>query len=76
MENTESNNGLTIVMIGDSMDNPLIPLVAENFNKIYSFDLRYYKDNLNEKLHEINPDIILINGLQGKILKNDFKITK
>lgn len=63
IENTKSKNNLKIVMIGDSMDNPLVPLMAENFNKVYSFDLRYYKQDLNTRLHEINPDIILINSL-------------
>lgn len=63
VENTKANNNLTIAIIGDSMDNPLIPLMAENFNKIYSFDLRRYKENITSKLHELNPDIILINGL-------------
>lgn len=63
IENTRSKNDLKIVMIGDSMDNPLVPLMAENFNKVYSFDLRYYKQDLNSRLHEINPDIILVNSL-------------
>lgn len=63
VENTKSKNDLKIVMIGDSMDNPLVPLMAENFSKVYSFDLRYYKEDLNSRLHEIDPDIILMNSL-------------
>lgn len=63
IENTKANNDLKIVMIGDSMDNPLIPLMAGHFNKLYSYDLRYYKDDIVKEIDNIKPDIIMLIGL-------------
>lgn len=74
VENSNSNNNLSVVAIGDSMDNPLIPLLAPHFEYIYNYDLRYYKDNLTEKIKDINPDIIIFEGLTSSFLSNDAEI--
>ena len=74
IENTKSNNDLSIVVIGDSMDNPLIPLLSTHFKNIYSYDLRYYKDNLANKIKSIDPDIIVINGLTNSFINKDSEL--
>lgn len=76
IENTKSNNDIVIAIIGESMDNPLIPLMSVHFNKIYSYDLRHYKEDINKKLHDIDPDIILINGLAGGFLSSESTMLK
>lgn len=63
IENTKSSNDLKIVMIGDSMDNPLVPLMAGHFKELYSYDLRYYKEDIIKTIDNINPDMILLIGL-------------
>ena len=68
IENTRSNNDLKIVMIGDSMDNPLVPLMAGHFKKLYSYDLRSYQDDIIKTVEEINPDIIMLIGLSPNFI--------
>lgn len=74
VENTKSTNDLSIVIIGDSMDNPLIPLLAPHFYRIYSYDLRAYQENLNNTIKNINPDIIMFNGLTNHYIDSELKI--
>lgn len=76
IENTKSNNDIVIAIIGESMDNPLIPLMSVHFNKTYSYDLRDYKEDINKALHDLEPDIILINGLPGGFLSSDDTLLK
>lgn len=71
VENMNSNNDLKIVMIGDSMDNPLVPLMAFHFREIYSYDLRYYKEDIISKIDQINPDIIMLIGLSEHFIKGE-----
>ena len=70
VENTEINNDLEIVIIGDSMDNPLIPLLSSHFSKVYSYDLRRYDKNIKSNIENINPKIILFIGLTNSIIDN------
>lgn len=74
IENAKSINDLSIVVIGDSMDNKLIPLLAPHFYKIYSYDLRLYKEDLNNTIKNINPDIIMFNGLTNHYIDSELKI--
>lgn len=74
VENKKSINELSIVLIGDSMDNPLIPLLAPHFKTIYSYDLRRYKENLKNAIKNINPDIIMFNGLTNEYIDSDLKL--
>ena len=71
IENVKSNNDLSIVIIGDSMDNPLIPLLAPHFNKIYSYDLRYYNESIIDKIQSINPEIIVFIGLTNNFINDE-----
>ncbi|MDY2882825.1 MAG: DHHW family protein [Romboutsia timonensis] len=71
IENVKSNNDLSIVIIGDSMDNPLIPLLAPHFNKIYSYDLRYYNESIIDKIQSINPEIIAFIGLTNNFINDE-----
>lgn len=72
IDNHQSNNNLKIVMIGDSMDNALIPLMAPHFNELYSFDQREYtgfKGNLDLIVKKIKPDIIMFIGMSNNIIE-------
>lgn len=71
IENTKSNNNLKVVMIGDSMDNPLVPLMANHFKELYSYDLRHYQNNIIKTIDEINPDIILLIGLSDNFISGE-----
>ena len=37
INNSNINNDLSLVLIGDSMSNPLIPLLSLHFKTIYSY---------------------------------------
>lgn len=71
IENTQSSNDLKIVMIGDSMDNPLIPLMASHFNELYSYDLRHYKEDIIKQIDSIKPDIIMLIGLSNNFINGE-----
>lgn len=68
IENNQSNNELRVVVIGDSMDNPIIPLLASHFKTTYSFDLRGYEGNLIKEIENINPDVILLIGASNNYI--------
>ncbi|MGX4598567.1 DHHW family protein [Faecalimicrobium sp. JNUCC 81] len=68
IENKQSNNELRVVAIGDSMDNPIIPLLASHFKTTYSFDLRGYEGNLIKEIENINPDVILLIGASNNYI--------
>ncbi|MGL5245552.1 MAG: hypothetical protein ACRC7R_10300, partial [Sarcina sp.] len=74
VRNLKSNNNLKIVMIGDSMDNPLIPLMADYFHTIYSYDLRHYNKSIIEKINEIKPDIVMLIGLSEGFIDENSKV--
>lgn len=77
IENTNSSNDLKIAMIGDSMDNSLVPLMASHFKELYSYDLRHYKEDIINELDNINPDIIILIGLSSNFLNgSDSEIFK
>ena len=44
-ENADSDGG-SILILGESFDNPLLPLLASHFSTLYSVDLRYYAAEL------------------------------
>lgn len=56
------------------MNNSLISLLSPHFEYIYSYDLRYHKENLTEKIKDINLDIIIFEGLISSFLSNDAEI--
>lgn len=62
IENRQAKNNLDVVIIGDSMDNPLISLIAPHFKTTYSYDLRHYKDDIVNEINRIKPDVILMIG--------------
>lgn len=71
IENYDAKNDLKIVMIGDSMDNALIPLMAPHFKELYSFDQREYtgfKGNIDSIVSKINPDIIMFIGMSNNFI--------
>lgn len=68
--NNQSKNNLKIVMIGDSMDNPVVPLMAPHFKELYSYDLRYYKGNVIDDIEKIKPDIIMCIGLSSNFIND------
>lgn len=68
VENNQSNNKLKTVVIGDSMDNPLIPLLVPHFKELYSYDLRHYQGNVLQDIESINPDVILLIGISNNFL--------
>lgn len=74
IENEDSENDLRILTIGDSMDNPIIPMLVPHFKSIYSFDLRYNNIDIIKEINDIKPDIVLLLGLPGGYLKDDSKI--
>ena len=74
IENEDSENDLRILTIGDSMDNPIIPMLVPHFKSIYSFDLRYNNIDIIKEINDIKPDIVLLLGLPGGYLKEDSKI--
>ena len=55
-------------MIGDSMDNPLVPFMGIHFNEVHSFDLRSYNEDIIKSIEDINPDIIMCIGLSTSII--------
>lgn len=66
--NNQSKNNIKIVMIGDSIDNPVIPLIAPHFKELYSYDLRYYEGNVVDDIEKIEPDIIMYIGLSNNFI--------
>ena len=72
VNNNQSNNEIKIVILGDSMDNPLILLLAPHFKELYSYDQREsftgFNGDINKIVEAINPDIIMFVGLGGHII--------
>ncbi len=71
IENYQAKNDLKIVMIGDSMDNALIPLMASHFKELYSFDQREYTGfnrDIDTIVKEIKPDIVMFIGMSNNII--------
>lgn len=63
IENYDNKNDLDIMVIGDSMDNPIIPLMVPHFKTIYSIDLRYHTSvNMSKMIEKTKPDIVLFIG--------------
>lgn len=74
IENEDSKNNLNILIIGDSSDNPIIPMLIPHFSNIYSFDLRYNNINIINEINSIEPDIVLLLGLPFGYLDDNSKI--
>lgn len=70
INNSNINNDLSLVLIGDSMSNPLIPLLSLHFKTIYSYDMRHYQGNILEDLNYLNPDIITLIGLTPNMMQS------
>ncbi len=72
--NNSIDNDLSIAIFGDSMSNPLVPLLCLNFKTVYSYDMRHYDGDIREELDQINPDILMFIGLTPNFLNEDAKI--
>lgn len=73
--NPNVDNELSLVLIGDSMSNPLIPLLSLHFRTIYSYDMRHYKESILADLDRLNPDIIMLIALTPEIMQ-EYQIFK
>ena len=74
--NPNVDNDLSLVLIGDSMSNPLIPLLSLHFKTIYSYDMRHYKGDIMADLNDINPDIITLIGLTPNMMQSYSEVFK
>lgn len=74
IENKDSQNDLSILIISDSIDNAIIPMLVPHFNKIYNFDLRNNNINIINEINSIKPDIVLLLGLPGGYLDSTSEI--
>ena len=74
--NPNVDNDLSLVLIGDSMSNPLIPLLSLHFKTIYSYDMRHYKGDILADLNDINPDIITLIGLTPNMMQSYSEVFK
>lgn len=77
---TERSNRESLLVIGESFDNAILKLLASNFNRTYSIDLRYYestfgkKFNLSEYAAEHDIDKVLLIGNIDYFYAADFEI--
>ncbi|MCQ2552783.1 MAG: DHHW family protein [Clostridia bacterium] len=60
-----NGNGKNILVIGDSFDNAILKMLASNYSKLYSVDLRYYKEYLKQ---DFNYDSYISNNEIDTIL--------
>lgn len=60
-----NGNGKNILVIGDSFDNAILKMLASNYSKLYSVDLRYYKEYLKQ---DFNYDSYISNNKIDTIL--------
>lgn len=56
-------NGRALLIIKDSYANCLSPFFTDNYEQIYSVDLRYYRGNILELIEEIRKDMDLTDVL-------------
>lgn len=71
VENLQPKNNLSVAIIGDSMDNPLISLFADHFKTLYSYDIRHFKGNLYQDVKRQKTDIVILIGLTPSVLYHD-----
>ncbi len=57
--NNTNHEGKRILMIGDSLDNAIIPFLALGVEQIDSIDLRHYNDSLHELIANGDYDIVI-----------------
>ncbi|MBQ8992833.1 MAG: hypothetical protein IJ085_01680, partial [Turicibacter sp.] len=74
--NPNVDNDLSLVLIGDSMSNPLIPLLSLHFKTIYSYDMRHYEGDILADLKQLNPDIITLIGLTPNMMQSYSEVFK
>lgn len=73
IKNEDAPNDLKVAMIGDSMDNPIIPLLSLHFSEIQSFDQRSsigFKGSIHELVKNSDADIILLTGSTNFIIES------
>ncbi|MGL4873803.1 MAG: DHHW family protein [Clostridium sp.] len=68
IENKNAKNNLKIAIIGDSIDNPLVPLIGMHFNKTYNYDLRHYKGNIIEEINNKEVDVVILIALSNNFI--------
>ena len=61
---TSVHNGKRAVVIKDSFAHILLPFMAQEYETIDVFDLRYYTDSVSSFLLECEPDVYVIYGLE------------
>ena len=74
IENPNSKNHLEIVLIGDSMSNPLVGMLAHHVKTVHSFDLRHYEGDILAEIESINPDAVLLVGLSANFTNSGSKV--
>ena len=61
-------NGQTLLIVADSMDNPLLPLLSAHYSRVVSVDPRHYEKDMGKPcslsalLAEYRPDQVLVLG--------------
>ncbi len=60
IDKKSGNEGKSIAVIKDSYANCMVPFLLENYDKIYVFDTRYYRESASEFINENNVDDVLI----------------
>jgi hypothetical protein len=72
----ENESDRNLLLIGNSFDNPLQPLLAYHYHHTYSVDLRFYEDfSLSDFLSQYDVDDILIVGSSDVVcLDNEWMI--
>ncbi|MGL5414488.1 MAG: DHHW family protein [Clostridium sp.] len=68
IKNNKANNKLKVAIIGDSIDNPLVPLLGIHFKETYNYDLRHYKGDIIEEINKKDVDIVLLIALSNNFI--------
>ena len=75
---TNKINKNNLLVIKDSFANSYVPLIAEEYDKIFMIDLRYYAGDMGAYLEENNiTEVMVLYNVSNFISdKNIFKLTK
>lgn len=75
--NPQITDGSSIIVVKESFGNAFVPLLVENYEKIYVVDYRYYKGSVSKLATEKNVDSILcinnVSALRNKSLMAEFE---
>lgn len=59
IENLKNADGKTCVFVMDSFGCTTAPFLSQNFKTTYCIDTRHFKQDINDFVREINPDIVI-----------------